>query len=76
MSKPTFTICNKFQKQNLLYEDLLTPQILSDVCRRITGQEDYTVHFVDKTNVGRLVVLEHNGVQSYITFSETNPGEV
>src|SRR5260221_13433895 len=71
MAKPHFTIKNKFQRRRGLYEDMLTPEILSDVCLRITGQKSYTAEF-DNTgyNIGRLATLEYNGFVNYVSFSE------
>src|ERR1017187_6550017 len=71
MAKPRFTIKNKFQKRSDLYEDILTRNILRDVCRRITGRADYTVDFDDEGyNKGRLAKLEYGGTVNYISFSE------
>lgn len=44
--------------------------ILTDVCRRITGQENYTVDFIDEVNKGRLAKLFYNDSVAYISFSE------
>lgn len=71
MAKPHFIIKNKFQKRSELYEDILTRNILRDVCRRITGKTDYTVDFDDAGyNKGRLATLEYRGRINYISFSE------
>lgn len=71
MAKPHFTIKNKFQKRSELYEDILTRNILRDVCRRITGKTDYIVDFDDAGyNKGRLATLEYRGRINYISFSE------
>jgi HNH endonuclease len=72
MPRPHFTIKNRFQKRHERYEDVLTPAILRDVCRRITGRSDFTVNFVDSLNVGRLAKLEYLGKINYISFSEAN----
>jgi hypothetical protein len=71
MPRPHFTIKNRFQKRCELYEDILTRDILRDVCERLTGSQDFTVTF-DNTgyNIGRLATLEYNGAISYISFSE------
>jgi hypothetical protein len=69
MEIPHFIIKNRFQKGGL-YQDLLSPAILTDVCRRITGQENYTVDFIDEVNKGRLAKLFHNDSVTYISFSE------
>lgn len=68
---PHFTIKNKFQRRSELYEDILTSDVLRDVCQRLTGRQDYTVTF-DETgyNIGRLATLEFDGSISYISFSE------
>jgi len=72
MPKPHFTIKNKFQKRSELYKDILTKDILSDVCHRLTGRRDFTVTFDDTGyNKGRLATLEYNGGISYISFSES-----
>ncbi len=70
MELPHFVIKNNFQKGGL-YQHLLTPSILSDVCQKVTGQEEYTSDF-DNTgyNKGRLAVLDYKGKTTYISFSE------
>lgn len=72
MNKPHFIIKNKFQKKSVLYQDLLPPEILSDICLKVTGRSDYTYKF-DNTgyNIGRLVVLEYQNTRNYISISET-----
>lgn len=71
MKTPHFTIKNKFQKRPELYEDILTKDILGDVCYRLTGRRDFTVTF-DNTgyNIGRLAILEYHDVINYVSFSE------
>lgn len=75
MPRPHFTIKNRFQKRSELYENILTADILRDVCQRVTGRRDYTVTF-DNTgyNIGRLATLEFNGTINYISFSEFEIG--
>jgi hypothetical protein len=75
MPRPHFTIKNRFQKRSELYEDILTTDILRDVCQRLTGRQDHTVTFDDTGyNIGRLATLEFNGTISYISFSEFEIG--
>jgi len=75
MAKPHFIIKNKFQKRFDRYENILTDDILKDVCQRITGRRDYRVTFDDTGyNIGRLATLEYNGCISYISFSEFEIG--
>jgi hypothetical protein len=70
---PHFRIKNRFQKKKELYSDILTKDILSDVCLKITGSRDFTCEFDDiGYNVGRMAVLEYEGVIAYISFSETS----
>lgn len=69
-TKPHFHICNRFQKQGGTYRDLLTEAILTDICRRVTGQSDFTVTFEDKINVGRLLVLTDGKSTNYVSISE------
>lgn len=71
MPRPHFTIKNRFQKRSELYEDILTADILRDVCQRLTGRGDYTVTFDNTSyNIGRLAILEYNGTINYVSFSE------
>ena len=71
MPKAHILVKNRFQKRLELYEDILSPNILEDVCRRVTGQTDYTVDF-DNTdyNKGRLATIEYEGTITYVSFSE------
>lgn len=70
-TKPHFTIKNKFQKRKELYKNILTPEILRDVCKRVTGCTNYTYKF-DNTgyNKGRLATIEYRGTITYVSFSE------
>ena len=68
-----FTIKNRFQKGGL-YQTLLKPAILADICLKATGQLNYTVDFVDAVNIGRLATLEFEGSIFYISFSEDRIG--
>ena len=71
MAHPKFLIKNNFQKRDSLYEDILTPEILSDVSIKLTGSAEYTCEFDDSGyNKGRLAILEHEGKSFYISFSE------
>ena len=71
MAKPHFIIKNKFQRRSELYSDLLTPEILKDVCERVTGSADYTCEFDDTGyNKGRLAIIEYKGRTNFISFSE------
>ena len=71
MAKPHFIIKNKFQRRSDLYSDLLTSQILKDVCEKVTGTRDYTCEFDDTGyNKGRLAILEYRGRTNFISFSE------
>lgn len=47
----------------------LTDDIFKDICHRITGQDDYTVEFIEARNVGRLITLEHDEHTSFISLS-------
>ncbi|MDR0644691.1 MAG: hypothetical protein LBG05_07265 [Treponema sp.] len=70
-NKPLITIKNNAQKGGYTFSDILTKDILLDVCARITGQEEYTVSF-DGTgyNKGRLALIEYAGKTTYVSFSE------
>ena len=70
MGEPHFIIKNNFQKGGT-YKALLTPAVLSDVCRRITGLSRYTVTWDNEGyNKGRMALLEHDGRTDFISFSE------
>lgn len=69
---PHFTIKNRFQKKEESYSDILTEDILRDVCLRVTGLTHYTYEFDDEGyNVGRMAILEYDKMKVFITFSET-----
>lgn len=73
--RPHFVIKNRFQKRSELYQDILTEDILGDVCYKLTGRRDYRVTFDDDGyNIGRLATLEYDGSVSYISFSEYEIG--
>jgi hypothetical protein len=66
-----FSIKNKFQRRDITYQDILTNDILTDICCRLTGQNHFTVDFDNiDYNKGRLVKLEFNGGIFYISISE------
>lgn len=66
-----FTIKRNFQRRDITYEDILTPDVLLDVCQQLTGQDDYEVVWDDTSyNKGRLAKLEYNGSIFYVSFSE------
>lgn len=70
--KPHFIIKNHFQKKAHLYSDMLTEDILKDICQKITGRCDYTCYFDDEGyNKGRMATLEYENVTTFISFSET-----
>lgn len=67
----TFTIKRNFQRRDITYEDILTPDVLLDVCQQLTGQDDYEVVWDDTSyNKGRLAKLEYNDRVFYVSFSE------
>ncbi len=50
MEVPHFVIKNRFQKRSETYQDILTSDILSEVCEKITGQTEYTAEFTDEVS--------------------------
>lgn len=61
------------QKTPGLFDQILTPEILTDICLRITGQPYYQVQRDTSTyNKGRLVYVVYDGVINYVTLSEVN----
>lgn len=80
---PYFVIKRNLQKSKntgVYFSDLMTAEVLRDVCFRITGKYQYNVDFVENDysddflpntyNKGRLAILHYHDVVSYITFSE------
>lgn len=66
-----FTIKRNFQRRDITYEDILTPDVLLDVCQQLTGQDDYEVIWDDTSyNKGRLAKLDYNDRVFYVSFSE------
>lgn len=60
------------QKTLGLFDSILTPEILSDICQRITGQSNYQVVKDTSTyNKGRLLIVEWRGIKNYVSLSET-----
>jgi len=71
MNKPQFVIKSAFQKGGS-YKDVLTDEILRDVCQRITGRTDFDVIWDPVSyNKGRMAILNYKGIAHYISFSET-----
>jgi len=78
---PSFIIKENLQKSSTtgVYFHL-DRQILSDVCQKITGCKDFSLHYVDNNycdqflsksyNKGRMALLLFNGTANYISFSE------
>ncbi len=61
------------QKKKNLFADLLKADVLKDICKLTTNQEEYKV-VIDNSNkgvnVGRLVFVEYKGIKHYVTLSE------
>lgn len=71
MAKPQITIKNMAQKGSYKFSDILNKNILSDVCKHLTGQKDYTVVYDNNGyNKGRLAIIEYNDTIYYVSFSE------
>lgn len=67
----TITYRPNAQKTPGLFDIILTDDILSDICQKVTGQNQYRV-VKDKStyNRGRLVYVEYNNVVNYVSLSE------
>lgn len=87
MSKPHFIVKKNLQKSSVtgvLFSDVVTPDVLSDVCYRITGESSFTYDYVDNDykdefveatyNKGRMAIMLYNGTVHYISFSEKSIG--
>ncbi|MDD3882759.1 MAG: HNH endonuclease [Eubacteriales bacterium] len=86
-NKPCFIIKKNLQKSGttgVYFSDVITQDVLLDVCRRITGLSDYDFLFVDNDyedeflersyNKGRMAIMEYKDEVSYITFSDLEIG--
>lgn len=84
---PHFVIKANLQKSKntgVYFSDVVTPEVLRDVCYRITGQTDFTHEYVDNEyqdmflgksyNKGRMAVMQYKDVVNYISFSELEIG--
>tara|TARA_Y100000589_G_scaffold151571_1_gene144519 strand:+ start:2470 stop:3660 length:1191 start_codon:yes stop_codon:yes gene_type:complete len=70
---PKFIIKNKFQKRKELYEDIITKDILIDICRKLIGKDQFEVQFDNSGyNKGRLALLNYDHKTFFISFSEIN----
>jgi hypothetical protein len=70
-SKPLITVKNKAQKGGYQFSDILSSDVLSDVCQRLFGRPDYDVTFDDTSyNKGRLAVINYGDSIVYVSFSE------
>lgn len=87
MNKPHFIVKAYLQKTavtGVKFSDVVTPEVLADVCYRITGTREFTYDYVDNSysddfleptyNKGRIAIMHYNGIVHYITFSEKNIG--
>ena len=87
MNKPHFIVKKNLQKSTVtgvLFSDVVTPDILADVCFRITGETSFTYDYVDNDycddfveatyNKGRMAIMLYQDVAHYITFSEKSIG--
>ena len=86
-TKPLFIIKKNLQKSkqtNVYFDQVLTNDVLKDICKKIFQTTDFDVNFVDNKyeddclqrgyNIGRLAYLHYKDEIHYITFSEQNPG--
>lgn len=82
-NKPHFIIKKELQKSSITgiyFSDVITEDILKDICFRITDEYDFTYEFVDNDfedeviqksyNKGRLAVLFFKDEVNFISFSE------
>lgn len=69
----TITYHPDAQKTPGLFDEILTEEILKNICLRVTGQTQYKV-IKDKStyNKGRLIYVDYNNVINYVSLSEVN----
>lgn len=51
------------------FEDIMTPDVLTDILQRINQTSDYEVEWIDERNEGRYIILELEGVHHIISIS-------
>lgn len=60
------------QKIPMGFKRVLSPEILRDICVRLTGQTDYVIEeLTDSYNKGRLLTVRYNGITNYVSLSES-----
>lgn len=74
----------KSKNTGVYFSDVVIPEVLRDVCYRITGQTDFTHEYVDNEyqdmfleksyNKGRMAIMQYKDIVSYISFSELEIG--
>ena len=60
MNKPKFFIndlMNQSSRTGKYMHDSLSDDILKDICKKITGDDEYDVQYDKKQNVGRVIIL-------------------
>lgn len=85
--KPHFVIKKNLQKSKqtgVYFSDIVTPNILKDVCYRIANMNEFTYEYVDNEysddflpesyNKGRMAIMQYKDSVDYITFSEKEIG--
>ena len=69
----TITYRPDAQKTPRLFDRILTREVLTDICLRITGQSQYHIAKDHSTyNRGRLLLVEYNGIVNYVSLSEAS----
>lgn len=74
----------KSKQTGVYFSDVITTNVLKDVCIKITGLNNFTYEYVDNDysdaflntgyNRGRIVIMLYKDVVSYISFSEQTIG--
>ena len=86
-TKPHFIVKENLQKSKntgIYFKDVVTPEVLEDVCFRITGQNKFTYEYVDNEyqdefleksyNKGRIAIMQYDDTVCYVSFSELEIG--
>lgn len=53
---------NQSSRTGKYMHDSLSDDILKDICKRITGDDEYDVQYDKKQNVGRVIILKYSNV--------------
>ncbi|MDO5563838.1 MAG: hypothetical protein Q4F88_01200 [Eubacteriales bacterium] len=86
-NNPHFIIKRNLQKSTttgIYFSDAVTPDVMQDICIKVTGQGRFTYEYVDNEysddflestyNKGRMAIMQYRDIVYFISFSEQEIG--